>query len=217
MYTKKNGEVGDLEWLIYSPTTKKVHCFYCRIFCKEEDKKGNRFATDEFNDWKNKEGIMKRARTDKHKGCLRDYLLLRQTSGKINIELEKIAEEFQNYWKHVLARVVETLILLCERGLRLRGSNEIIGSKSNGNFLGIMELIAKFYPFLAQHFNIRANRGSGHTSYLSKTTIEEFVLLMHHRVLQTIGEKLSSAKYFSVTVDSTPDISHLDQLTIVVR
>ena len=77
-----------------------------------------------------------------------------------------------------------------------------------------MELIAKFDPFLAQHINIRAN---GHTSYLSKTTIEEFVLLMHHRVLQTIVEKLSSAKYFSVTVDSTPDISHLDQLTIVVR
>ena len=112
---------------------------------------------------------------------------------------------------------METLILLCERGLSLRGSNEIIGSKSNGNFLGIMELIAKFDPFLAQHFNIRANRGSGHTSYLSKTTIEEFVLLMHHRIQKTIVEELSSAKYFSVTVDSTPDISHLDQLTIVVR
>ena len=67
MYTKKNEEVGDLEWLIYSPTTKKVYCFYCRIFCKEEDKKGNRFATDGFNDWNNNEGIMKRAKTDKHK------------------------------------------------------------------------------------------------------------------------------------------------------
>ena len=43
------------------------------------------------------------------------------------------------------------------------------------------------------------------------------MLLMHNRVLKAIVEELSSTKYFSVTVDSTPDISHLDQLTIVVR
>ena len=83
MYTKKNGEVGDLEWLMYSPATKKVYCFYCQLFCKEEDKKSNRFAMDGFNDRKNREGIMKHARTDKHTGCLRDYLLLRQASGRI--------------------------------------------------------------------------------------------------------------------------------------
>ena len=103
------------------------------------------------------------------------------------------------------------------RGQPLRGSNEIIGSKSNGNFLGIMELIAKFDLFLAQDINIHSNCGSGHTSYLSNTAIEEFGLLMHNRVLKTIVEELSGAKYFSVTVDSTPDVSHLDQLTIVVR
>lgn len=217
MYTKKNGEIADLEWLIYSPATKKVYCFYCRLFCKEEERKSNKFSMDGFNDWKNKEDIMKHARTDKHTDHLRDYILLRQTSGRIDTELQRIAEESQKYWKQVLARVVETIILLCERGLPLRGSNEIIGSKSNGNFLGIMELIAKFDPFLAQHINIHSNRGSGHTSYLSKTTIEEFVLLMHNRVLKTIVEELSGAKYFSVTVDSTPDVSHLDQLTIVVR
>ena len=107
---------------------------------------------------------MKHARTDKHIDHLRDYILLRQTSGRIDTELQRIAEESQKYWKQVLSQVVETIILLCERGLPLRGSNEIIVSKSNGNFLGIMELIAKFDPFLAQHINIHSNCGSGHTS-----------------------------------------------------
>jgi len=35
--------------------------------------------------------------------------------------------------------------------LALRGSNEIVGSRDNGNYLGILELIGQFDPFLSQH------------------------------------------------------------------
>jgi len=40
---------------------------------------------------------------------------------------------------------------------------------------------------------------------------------MGDQVLEPIVKELGSAKYFSVTVDSTPDISHVDQLTCVLR
>ena len=29
-YKKSNGEVGNCDWLIYSPKSRKVYCFYCR-------------------------------------------------------------------------------------------------------------------------------------------------------------------------------------------
>jgi len=40
---------------------------------------------------------------------------------------------------------------------------------------------------------------------------------MGEHVLKHIIKEINSAKYFSVTVDSTPDISHVDQLTCVLR
>uniref|UniRef100_H3B4H0 HAT C-terminal dimerisation domain-containing protein n=1 Tax=Latimeria chalumnae TaxID=7897 RepID=H3B4H0_LATCH len=89
---------------------------------------------------------------------------------------------------------------LAERGLAFRGENEIFGS-----------------PFLAQHINKHGNMGRGHASYLSSTICEEFIALWGEKVFEHIVKELKEAKYFSVSVDSTPDISKLGQLTCVVR
>ena len=48
----------------------------------------------------------------------------------------------------MLKRIVETIRILATRGLAFRGDDEVIGSKHNGNYLGVLELIAKFDPFL---------------------------------------------------------------------
>jgi len=98
-----------------------------------------------------------------------------------------------------------------------RGSDEILGSNHNGNFLGITELIAQFDTFLKNHFKNYSQAGRGVTSYLSSTTFEELIHLMAGKVRSTIISEISQAKYFSVSVDSTPDLSHVDQLTVIIR
>lgn len=40
---------------------------------------------------------------------------------------------------------------------------------------------------------------------------------MGEKVKKTIADELQHAKYFSVIIDSTPDMSHVDQLTFVFR
>lgn len=40
---------------------------------------------------------------------------------------------------------------------------------------------------------------------------------MGSKVLKLIVNEIIEAKYFSITVDSTPDISHTDHLTVVLR
>ena len=35
-YMKPNKQIGKREWLVYSPKTKKVYCFYCLLFCDYE-------------------------------------------------------------------------------------------------------------------------------------------------------------------------------------
>lgn len=51
------------------------------------------------------------------------------------------------YWEDVLKRVVATVKLLSERGLSFRGDTETLNSTNNGNYMGILELIAQFDPF----------------------------------------------------------------------
>lgn len=40
---------------------------------------------------------------------------------------------------------------------------------------------------------------------------------MANKVTNEIINEVKSAKYFSITVDSTPDMLHVDQLSFVVR
>ena len=40
---------------------------------------------------------------------------------------------------------------------------------------------------------------------------------MGKQVLDRIFAEVKSTKYFSVSVDSTPDVSHVDQLTCILR
>lgn len=80
-----------------------------------------------------------------------------------------------------------------------------------------LELIAQFVPFLAEHITQFGNKGSGTTNYLSKTICEEFIQLMEAKVKNTIIEEIKIAKYYSVIVDSTPDIAHVDQLSFIIR
>lgn len=82
-----------------------------------------------------------------------------------------------------------------------------------------LELIAEFDPFFASHISKYGNKGSGSggVSYLSSTICNEVITIMATKVTQQIMTEVRSSKYFSIIVDSTPDISHVDQLTFVVR
>ena len=131
-----------------------------------------------------------------------------------------IIQQFENrrlYWRKVLERAVPVIIFLCERGLPFRGKDEVIWSPSNGNFLGVMGVLAKYDSFLAQHIAMFVNTGRGNPKYLSWTNCGELISLMGIKVLDRIIAELNSAKFYSVSVDSTPDVTHSDQLTFIVR
>lgn len=64
---------------------------------------------------------------------------------------------------------------------------------------------------------MHGQKGCGKTLYLSSATCEEFICLMGEQTKQAIATKLQQAKYFSVIVDTTPDVTHVDQLTFVFR
>ena len=78
-----------------------------------------------------------------------------------------------------------------EYGLAVRGDDESIGSPRNGNYLGMLEILAECDDFLMQHIQNHANRGSGHTNYLSSAIFEELVRLMGNQVLSEIISRIN--------------------------
>ena len=112
---------------------------------------------------------------------------------------------------------MEVICTLAERGLAFRGSNESFCSPNIGNYIGLFEIIVKFDAFLAAHIAKYGHPGRGHTSYLSKTICEEIIEEMSKLVREKIVQEVKDSGYFSISVDSTPDIAHIDQLSVIVR
>lgn len=57
----------------------------------------------------------------------------------------------------------------------------------------------------------------GRASYLSANICEEFISLIAKHVNGVIVSEITEAEYFSISVDSSPDITHTDQLSFCIR
>ncbi|XP_044141441.1 52 kDa repressor of the inhibitor of the protein kinase-like [Bufo gargarizans] len=116
-------------------------------------------------------------------------------------------------------RLLDVTLFLASRNLAFRGSSQRIGDLHNGNFLGVLELIA--HPMLNEHLEkVKRSQESGrkvHAHYLSWATQNEFINICGKHVLDTILSERRNAIYFSLICDATPDISHTEQNVIVLR
>ena len=56
-----------------------------------------------------------------------------------------------------------------------------------------------------------------YTSYLSPTIQNEFINLLSAKLQSEIIKEIQEAKYYSIIFDSTPDVSHKEQLTEIIR
>ena len=114
--------------------------------------KGNQFAEGGFNDWNNAvQRVQKHEQSPAHRDALISILNRQNERQRVDSQLTKELKDEKEYWTQVLERIVAVISFIAERGLAFRGDEEIIGSAHNGNYLGILELLAKFDPFLREH------------------------------------------------------------------
>nr|XP_047141435.1 zinc finger MYM-type protein 1-like [Hydra vulgaris] len=211
--TLVNGEKINRTFLIYSESKGSIFCAPCYLFGGTTS-----FATVGFSDWKKGEEKIKRHESSQHhKLCVMNMKERKEVLNRVDQKLKYQVETEINYWKNVLTRVVAVVKSLSSRGMSFRGDDDRFGSVHNGNFMMSLELIAQFDPFLAQHIEKFGNKGKGSTSYLSFNIYEQFISIMADNVIQQMVKEIKEAKYFSISIDSTPDISHVDQLSFVFR
>ncbi|XP_055496017.1 uncharacterized protein LOC129699943 [Leucoraja erinacea] len=195
-----NGEIVERPWLIYSVPSDKIVCYYCKLF---DNNAAIALASCGFNNWLNiHTRLAEHENSKKHLQAMLSCCELQQ-----RLSTEK------NY-----AKVVEKLIR--QEATRwhqaFRGFEEHIGTPHNVNFLGVIDLLGKFDPVMQDHLRKIQNKEI-HDHYLGKGIQNELINIMGHVVLQEIILRIKAAKYFAIILDCTPDISHQEQMSMVIR
>jgi len=212
-----NGEIMDRPWLIYSETADAIFCFCCLIFALE---KTGALATTGFNNWSNTSTRLSDHEKSKvHlESTLKCFDLRKNLNAATTIDAshQKRIKEEEKRWQQVLERIAAVILFLAERNLAFRGSKEYLNNPRNGNFLGFIELLANFDPVMQEHLR-RISNNEIHDHYLGKNIQNEFIDILGKTVRKNIIDRIKLVKYFSVILDCTPDISHKEQMTLIIR
>uniref|UniRef100_A0A8C8A234 TTF-type domain-containing protein n=1 Tax=Oryzias sinensis TaxID=183150 RepID=A0A8C8A234_9TELE len=211
-----NGEKIKRSWLVYSVKNDAVYCFSCKLFSR----KSSRLIKDGQNDWVNIGKILKSHETSEdhiHNLMAWKELEIRIKTEKTidKTEMELLQAE-QNRWRQVLVRLVAIIQSLAERNLGFRGTVDKLNTPSNGNFLKEVELLARFDPVLQDHVR-RITDGDNHTTYLGKNIQNQLIDVISQKICSAIVSEIRESKYFSIILDCTPDVSHQEQMSVIVR
>lgn len=127
-----------------------------------------------------------------------------------NKEQNILAKETKK-WHEILTRMFDIIKFLAKQNLALRGHRE------DDSFLELVHLLAKYDPVLREHL-VRIKMGQNMSlTYMSPEIQNELIDVLGKKVRQIILARVQKAKYYSMIFDSTPDISHKDQTSQVLR
>eukprot|EP00731_Ephydatia_muelleri_P001290 Em0001g1290a len=215
-----NGQQVPRTWLLYSPHKSAAYCFCCLLFPHSPSNMRSALESpDGFTIWKKSEKLKNHEECQSHRKSFLEWKEMERAlrlKGGVDEILEKQVQDEKKRWREILKRIIDVIKLLASQNLALRGHVEQLDSDNPGNFLATLKFLSFYDTLLENHLkNVRENPHS--VSYLSHDIQNEFLSLLAGAVRDKIIKEIKEAKYFGILYDSTPDVSHTEQLSQVIR
>ena len=235
------------KWVSYSMSMDSVFCIPCLLFTDFQSRgeqfranQGNAFVVNGFSNWKKQtERIHKHEECDAHRNAKIAQVIFQQG---LNIEALIDDQTRENEKKRIsdvknnrdlLERIIDAIFLLGRQGLALRGHDEKLSAAvNNGNFLELLKLLGKYDSKVGEHLRkvekehkkLKAQkvkgkkRGRGSKiTFLSHNSQEKLIKIIGNQITRVIARKIKKCLAWSLIVDTTPDITHKEELSICVR
>ncbi|XP_049829051.1 zinc finger MYM-type protein 1-like [Schistocerca gregaria] len=216
-YSLKNLEEADRHWLLYSKSEDAVFCFCCKLFSSSTVK----IAKNGISDWRHLASYFEsHGKSTEHLYSHKKWIVFSEglkKSRTVDARHQRLLNTESEHCKNVLERLTAIIHFLGRQRLPLRESTDTLFQPDDGNFLKLVELFGKFDTVMMERLH-RTKQGEkkGH-HYLGKETHNEIIHLIGSSITNNILLMMKSAKYYSIILDCTPDISKVEQMTVVVR
>lgn len=202
------------EWLTACESNSKLYCWSCILFTNQLGV-WNKYG---FSDLNNLYKVTKR-----HDKCETHLKAITQqkTFGKQRIELSLSNQLRESVRKHnelvkknreILKRLIDVTCYLAVNELGFRGHDESVDAVNRGNYINLVNLLAKYDTTLNSHLE-------------TSTTFRGTSNLIQNDLIQSIGtvlldkirEEIKQAPFVAIILDETTDVTNYSQLSVVIR
>lgn len=206
------------DWLTYSPKLNNIFCLPCILYGSRKNTASSRAWTQNgYSGWQNgRANIDAHELTDTHIGCS-ITLKTRQTSLPILPSLEygrKIAVATS---RQIISELINIVTYLATHNLAFRGHRESKKSKNKGNFKDLVTLMATNSPLLSSHIAAIEAKGKKESSFITWERQNQLIDSVAQSICLSIQREVTTARYFSISVDSTFDASRSEQISFIIR
>ncbi|CAG2210818.1 unnamed protein product [Mytilus edulis] len=202
------------QWLRYSVSEDSLYCAPCVLFGRNDSIKEKTFIRP-VTDWTNISGYFKRhERSDsshfRFVEMADNFLrVIRNEKPSISDTLTSSRDLQIGKNRHIMKRIIETLILCGRQNIAVRGHTE-----ERSNFMAILNHAASEDDVLSKHLTQRTNAKA---KYTSPDIQNEILKIIGRTIRENIVRDCNKSDYFAILADEATDTSTKEQVSLCLR
>jgi hypothetical protein len=119
--------------------------------------------------------------------------------------------------RELLRQIIDALIYIGRQNISLRGHREGIDSNNRGNFLELVKLLSNNHGPLKRHIEQIEGKKKNRLTFLSNVTQNHLLNIISEVIRSKILNEVKRSGQFAVIIDTTTDVSNLEQFTFILR
>lgn len=216
--TLPGGDKTRRSWMSYSAAKDRVFCMDCMLF-GDKSKVSGAWTRDGFRTWATgTTSIIAHETSVCHveaslKARLRDAPVAHVDSSMEEGRRTKIAEN-----REIVKQLTDVVLYLGRHNIAFRGHREKSTETIRGNYIDLVYLLAKYSPQMASYLNsLEAIKSRKTSSFLTWENQNHLINAIGQVIKDKIKKNLEAARFFSLSMDTTFDLSRKEQVAIVCR